>query len=253
MLETFATSASIIIKNSLLFQKINGLNRKHEAMASILRALQEKHDVTHMLSEATLAVREALEAERVSLWFEDGQGNLDSLDIGDIPIPNNISIPITSNNINSIQSVFIAIARYCVEDKMLINTPNVFEDEELWNAITDFIEFKDITNLNANQWFLHRPCSVLCVPILSNDSVVGVIQAIYKKGTIFTDTDQQIVESVSSEVAHTIARNISDLTLQKYVEKHDDIPLDVIEYYLTGSMMQQPPPNTVKQQQVYQE
>ncbi len=50
-------------------------------MVSILRALQEKHDVTHMLSEATLVVREALEAERVSLWFEDGQGNLDSLDI----------------------------------------------------------------------------------------------------------------------------------------------------------------------------
>ncbi len=78
-------------------------------MVSILRALQEKHDVTHMLSEA-------LEAERVSLWFEDGQGNLDSLDIGD-------DIQTKYNNA-SIQSVFIAIARYCVEDKMYLKMKN---------------------------------------------------------------------------------------------------------------------------------
>ena len=76
MLKIFATSSSVIIRNSLLFQREDGLRRKNEAMVSILKALQQKHDVTQMLTDATVSIRDALECERVTMWFEDGSGKI---------------------------------------------------------------------------------------------------------------------------------------------------------------------------------
>ena len=110
MLKIFATSVSVVIRNSLLFQREDGLRRKNEAMVSILKALQQKHDVTQMLTDATVSIRDALEAERVTMWFEDGSGNLDSLDVST-----------EDANTYELSELFAAIARYSCEEKVLIN------------------------------------------------------------------------------------------------------------------------------------
>ena len=153
------------------------------------------------------------------------------------------SLDVSTDDANTayLSELFAAIARYSCEEKVLINANNIYSDTELWMAIQDFVDLGKFSENGSNidQMYRHSSSSILCVPIAttsSNGRVVGVIQAIYKEnGDTFTEEDQMILEAVSSEVAHTIARNISDLCLQKYIQRHEDVPLDVIDYYLTGS------------------
>ena len=56
LLSTLAQSAGVIIRNSLLFDEVRGLNRKNQALVSIIRALQQKHNVIHMLNDATISI-----------------------------------------------------------------------------------------------------------------------------------------------------------------------------------------------------
>lgn len=228
-------------------------------MVQILRALQQKHDVTNMLSAATLAVRDALEAKKVTLWFNDGQGTLEEMDMGhddefdfgldahaidldDDAKEKGMDIDAEQSKL-AVRSVFEGVARYCDEAKVVINTPNIFEDQELWESVMEYTALEHASALTENHWFLHRACSVLSVPIETDSAVVGVIQAVYKKDVMnqygFNDADQQIVESVSSEIAHALARNMSELVLEKIVATGaEDIPLEVVEYWMTGSLAQ---------------
>eukprot|EP00490_Sorites_sp_Unknown_P019892 CAMPEP_0114663184 /NCGR_PEP_ID=MMETSP0191-20121206/26421_1 /TAXON_ID=126664 /ORGANISM="Sorites sp." /LENGTH=193 /DNA_ID=CAMNT_0001901807 /DNA_START=2134 /DNA_END=2712 /DNA_ORIENTATION=- len=187
-----------------------------------------------MLTQATHAIRDAIDAERVSIWYEDGQGGLECLNIGyDSSINDNNDINDDNKNEEETNNeLFGAIARYCAEDQMIVNLPNVYDDEDLLNEISDFMSLDKFSREYEN--IQRKYASMISVPILSNEKVVGVIQAIYKNGAhMFSDVDEQIVISVSMEVAHTIARNISDLMLQSYVASNNDtdIPLDVLDYY----------------------
>merc|ERR1712087_923475 len=146
MLESLATSASITIKNAYRFQEVHGLNRKHESMVQILRALQDKSSVKQMVGATTIAVCEAIEAEKVTLYFDDatGSGKLEPMDVGDDvgyhfdlgpePAAKNGAIRGTGGGVQdeqarmAVRALFESIAKYCAETEMVINTPDIFRN-----------------------------------------------------------------------------------------------------------------------------
>ena len=166
-----------------------------------------------------------MEAERVSIWFADGKGNLDSLTLA-------ISEKTQQQNNMYLERLLAGIARYSSMEGAVVNSTNVWTHVELWEEIQ---KYPEMYNFRPPEGLKHRGTSILCVPMTNGKEVVGVIQAIQKlTSNAFTDADQQIVEAVSLEVAFTISRHISELCLRKLVKSRDDVPLDVIEYYLTG-------------------
>ncbi|ETO07362.1 phosphodiesterase 9A, partial [Reticulomyxa filosa] len=257
LLETLAKSASVIIRNNLLFESMQGERKKNIALVSILRALQHKHDVTQMLDDATLCIAQALDCERVNIWFTDGNGALESLNV-----MTNHKMIADERVDEDIHELFNAIARYCAMENVYVNSVSIYQDSELWKAIYDensghhanhnsnnnnnvgsASHYNDIRQIlfrvqqrHPSELYRVQSASTLCVPISANGRVVGVIQTSFKANDQpFTDQDQSIVEAISNEVAHAIARNISDLWIQKYIENHADVPLEVIDYFLTGS------------------
>ncbi|ETO32435.1 cAMP phosphodiesterase [Reticulomyxa filosa] len=241
LLETLAKSASVIIRNNQLFESMQGERKKNIALVSILRALQHKHDVTQMLDDATLCIAHALDCERVNIWFSDGNGELESLNVMTNSESSQENNGFNVNNMidEDVNELLNGIAKYCAMEHVYVSSVSIYQDTELWNAINDdYIQevLFHVQQRHPSQLYRVQSASTLCVPISANGRVVGVIQASFKANdSAFTDLDLSIVEAISNEVAHAIARNISDLWIQKYIEKHEDVPLEVIDYFLTGS------------------
>jgi len=151
-----------------------------ELILAVTRHLAAPFDLPAMLAEVTSAACRVLDAERSSIWLMDRGGAelvLEvSADIGPVRLP-----------------LGQGLVGACARDGRLINVPDCYADARFDPAV------------DKRSGFTTR-CS-LTLPLLDHRSeLVGVMQLLNKRGSVFDADDEALAEALAAQCAVALAR-----------------------------------------------
>jgi len=150
------------------------------ALLSVTRRLAAPFKLSAMLAEVTAAACSVLQAERASVWLLDAARHELVLEVAsDI---RHVRIPQTHGLVGA-----------CVSARAPINVPDCYADPR-FDASVD-----------RRSGFVTR-CSLTLPLVDHQDTLVGVMQVLNKRGGVFEDDDQALAEALAAQCAVALSR-----------------------------------------------
>ena len=165
-------------------------------LCDILRALNSIVDLDELLEYIIRRTKELMNAEGVSVIFHDQQRD-------------RLYFPIVAWESDGIENqlrelelpIDSGVAGWVFREAKPALVPDVRVDRRFYGKI------------DKNTGFVTR--SILCVPLISNEGIVGVLEVVNKKEGEFTEHDQRLLETIADSVAVCIERARLYRELQK--------------------------------------
>ena len=168
-----------------------------------IQTIIEQKDATGIAYAVIDGTSSTLKCDRSSFYFVDG----DYLDLVIAKGVDSIRMPKTTG-----------FAGQCVTKGSIVNIPDAYKDKT-FNS-----KFDKINNYHTKQ--------VLCVPVKSDDEVIGVLQCINKKDDKpFNSVDEIILNSIANQVGVSI-KHCLQMEAAKIATKQKNALLSYIRVYI---------------------
>ena len=150
------------------------------AILEVTRALAAPFDLHVLLQQITAAAQQVVQAERVSVWLADADGQSLHVEVaGDLPL---LRVPLGQGLVGA-----------CAQQRRTIAVPDCYADPRFNPAIDRQTGF--------------HTCCMLSVPLIDHRSqLVGVLQLLNRRGGVFDDQDQQLAEALAAQCAVALTR-----------------------------------------------
>lgn len=150
------------------------------AILEVTRALAAPFDLHTLLQQITAAAQRVVQAERVSVWLADADGQSLHVEVaGDLPM---LRVPLGQGLVGA-----------CAQQRCTIHVPDCYADPRFNPAID-------------RQTGFHTR-SMLSVPLIDHRAqLVGVLQLLNRRGGVFDDQDQQLAEALAAQCAVALTR-----------------------------------------------
>lgn len=182
-LSAIADQSAIALQNALLYQRTEERARELSTLIEIGRAVTSTLDLQTLLRVIMDKVVEILDAEAASLLLLDEAGRELSFQIALGPIDEKLKtlrVPVGTGIAGTVAK----------EGKPLI-VNDVTRDPRWWTKVDEVTQF-------STQ-------SILCVPLISRERVIGVLEAVNKRdNTLFTKEEADLLSSFAAQAAIAI-------------------------------------------------
>ncbi|ACM19391.1 GAF sensor PilB/PulE/GspE family ATPase [Geotalea daltonii FRC-32] len=172
------------------------LKEQLEYRKRFMEKINEIHSAANLnsiLIQLKDSIAELFKAERMTIYVADRQRNVLISRVKSGDELKQIVVPISPES----------IAGYCATSQQLINITNAYDDHEL-KMINTGLKFDDTWDKKTG----FHTAQVLCVPMIFDSKLIGVMQLINKKGAAaFTSTDL----SYASELATSLSIAIHNI------------------------------------------
>ena len=197
VINMLATQAGIALQNANLFKNSEVARDKFRSLLDIIRAMQGEMGVNSLIFTITQRTTRVVDADRCTLFLVDNVQKALFAMQGEV----NIRIPMDKG-----------IAGNVATNGVTMNIPDAYEEPQF--------------NQEIDKKSGYRTKAILCMPIKSGSTVIGVIQLINKLDSVgvFTDDDEDIMMiflSIAGPIlaASNLYSQIQGRGQQKGVEK----------------------------------
>ena len=177
LLEAFASQAGIAVRNALLNEEILKRMRTSEILLNVMRAVSSELEIDLLLQKIVAKTSEAMHADRCTLFLVDRQsGELWSkvaqgADMKEIRVPRGMGI-----------------AGHVATSGETVNIPDAYADPRF--------------NPEVDRRTGYKTRTILCMPLKNErNEIVGVMQVLNKRGGIFIEEDEQLLDALGSQTA----------------------------------------------------
>jgi adenylate cyclase len=177
LLEAFASQAGIALRNALLNEEILKRMKTSEILLNVMRAVSSELEIDQLLLKIVSKTSEAMNADRCTLFLVDRQsGELWSkvaqgADMKEIRVPRGMGI-----------------AGHVATSGETVNIPDAYQDARF--------------NPEVDRRTGYKTHTILCMPLKNErNEIVGVMQVLNKRGGVFTEEDEQLLDALGSQTA----------------------------------------------------
>jgi adenylate cyclase len=177
LLEAFASQAGIAVRNALLNEEILKRMQTSEILLNVMRVVSSELEIDSLLQKIVAKTSEAMRADRCTLFLVDRQsGELWSkvaqgADMKEIRVPRGMGI-----------------AGHVATTGATVNIPDAYQDPRF--------------NPEVDRRTGYKTHTILCMPLKNErNEIVGVMQVLNKRGGIFTEEDEQLLDALGSQTA----------------------------------------------------
>lgn len=183
LLQTLATQTAVALENARLYTQIQRNARELAALNSATHALASNLDLNTVLQQTMSHINTLLEAEDASVLLHDVENN----DLVFAAVATDSAFPILFGKHIALDS---GIAGWIVRNRQPVRLENAQADPRFYNAIDA------MTAVTTR--------SLLAVPLITKDRVIGVIEVINKVYGVFDDHDLELLQALASSAAIAI-------------------------------------------------
>jgi adenylate cyclase len=177
LLEAFASQAGIAVRNALLNEEILKRMQTSEILLNVMRVVSSELEIDSLLQKIVAKTSEAMRADRCTLFLVDRtSGELWSkvaqgADMKEIRVPRGMGI-----------------AGHVAASGETVNIPDAYKDSRF--------------NPEVDRRTGYKTRTILCMPLKNErNEIVGVMQVLNKRGGIFTEEDEQLLDALGSQTA----------------------------------------------------
>jgi adenylate cyclase len=177
LLEAFASQAGIAVRNAMLNEEILKRMRTSEILLNVMRAVSSELEIDQLLQKIVSKTSEAMNADRCTLFLVDRQsGELWSkvaqgADMKEIRVPRGMGI-----------------AGHVATSGETVNIPDAYKDRRF--------------NPEVDRRTGYKTQTILCMPLRNErNEIVGVMQVLNKRGGVFTEEDERLLDALGSQTA----------------------------------------------------
>ena len=183
LLQTLATQTAVALENARLYTQIQRNARELAALNSATHALASNLDLNTVLQQTMIHINTLLEAEDASVLLHDTENN----DLVFAAVATDSAFPILFGKHIALDS---GIAGWIVRNRQPVRVGNAQTDPRFYNVIDA------MTAVTTR--------SLLAVPLITKDRVIGVIEVINKVNGVFDDHDLELLQALASSAAIAI-------------------------------------------------
>jgi GAF domain-containing protein len=173
----FAHQAAMAVENFRLFQKVTTYHERMGILLDVTTSVAQTLDLDALIFKIVEKISQALNAERSTLFLVDSKTNelwskfAEGVEVVEIRFPRTLGL-----------------AGLCATTGRILNVKDAYRDSRFYPEVDSQTGFRTRTVLSA--------------PILNRGGdVIGVTQALNKRGGIFDDEDEDLLESLASQLA----------------------------------------------------
>jgi signal transduction histidine kinase len=197
LLTSLCSQVAISLVNARLYGILDHRARELDLLFNLEKELSRAYDLDEMSKNLVKLIPKSLDSEHLILLYLDDEGKV-----------------ISHNFANKVKEEILKAAPFSVEKGIM---GHVLKNKEIF-LTNDGPNDKHVDQELMN--FLNIELqNVLCVPLINEKGVIGVLYLINKKGQhgYYTNNDKKILESISSQ----IARGIENYRLKEEKMKAD--------------------------------
>jgi len=167
VMSMLSTQAGIALQNANLYRNAEGARDKFRSLLDIIRAMQGEMGVNSLIFTITQRTIRVVDADRCTLYL------VDNVHRGLFAMQGEVNIRISMEQ---------GIAGLVATTGQSLNIPDAYENDKFNQAIDKKTGY--------------RTRGILCMPIKSEDQVIGVLQLINKTSGsgVFTDDDEDVMQ-----------------------------------------------------------
>ena len=173
----FAHQAAMAVENFRLFQKVTTYHDRMGILLDVTTSVAQTLDLDALIFKIVEKISQALNAERSTLFLVDSETDelwsrfAEGVDVVEIRFPRSLGL-----------------AGLCATTGRILNVKDAYRDSRFYPEVDSQTGFRTRTVLSA--------------PILNRGGdVIGVTQALNKRGGIFDDEDEDLLRSLASQLA----------------------------------------------------
>ncbi|MBI4639948.1 MAG: GAF domain-containing protein [Candidatus Tectomicrobia bacterium] len=177
LFRAFAYQIAIAVENFQLYQKMMTNHKKMTILLDVATSVTETLNLDALISKIIAKISEILDAERSSLFLLDRETNelwskvAQGAEVAEIRFPQSVGL-----------------AGHVASTGQMLNIKDAYADSRFNPAFDRETGFHTRT--------------VLCVPVLNRGGeIIGVTQAINKRGGVFEQEDENLLRALSSQIA----------------------------------------------------
>ncbi len=198
LFKAFAHQSAVAVENFYLFRRVMSSNDKLAIMLDVLDSVTRTSDMPSLISKIVEKTIEIMQCERASFFIYDRAVN----DLW--------SLKASGDGMKEIRfSAAKGIGGYAATYNEIVNVEDAYNDHR-FNP-----EIDKVTGYQTR--------SILASPVLDRDNqVVGVAQAINKKGDVFNAEDIELIKAISSQIGEALKKNALLHNLQESKDKLEE-------------------------------
>ena len=183
LLISFASQAALAVRNARLFSETQARRREAESLAGLGRVLAQTLDPVAMAQEIADCVRALIGTHTSGLYrLEPASGDMVAMAIsGDAGPTQGLGVVFPRGT---------GVASLAAQERRPITTPNLLEDPRVTLTPEGRARIEQAT---------YR--SVLSVPLVARDAVIGSLSVGDVEGRVFTDDDVRVAQAVADQAA----------------------------------------------------
>ena len=173
----FAHQAAMAVENFRLFQKVTTYHERMDIMLDVTTSVAQTLDLDALIFKIVEKISQALNAERSTLFLVDSKTNelwskfAEGVEVVEIRFPRSLGL-----------------AGLCATTGRILNVKDAYRDSRFYPEVDSQTGFHTHTVLSA--------------PIFNRGGdVIGVTQALNKRGGIFDDEDEDLLKSLASQLS----------------------------------------------------
>jgi signal transduction histidine kinase/DNA-binding response OmpR family regulator len=183
LLQTLANQTAVALENAHLYTQTQRNARELAALNSATHALASNLDLNTVLQQTMIHINTLLEAEDASVLLYDAENN----DLVFAAVATSTAFPILFGQHVALDS---GIAGWIARNRQPVQVNNAQEDPRFYSGIDT------ITAVTTR--------SLLAVPLITKDRVIGVIEVINKVNGVFDNHDLELLQALASSAAIAI-------------------------------------------------
>lgn len=191
----FVYQTAITVENFTLYQKVMAYQEKMAILLDVTSSVNRILDLDALILKIVEKITQILDAERSSLFMLDPETNELWSKVAQGSKVSEIRFPRSAG-----------LAGFCADTGQVLNIKDAYQDPRFNPAVDRETKFKTKT--------------VLCVPIINREGdIIGVTQVINKKGGEFDQEDEDLLKSLSSQLAVALENAQLYEKVKKYSEE----------------------------------
>ena len=197
LFKAFCHQSAVAVENYDLYSRLMDSHRKMAAMLEVANAVNQTLELDQLIHKVVESLIEMMDCDRASFFVLDREaGELWSMEAHGSELTE-IRFPAS-----------VGLAGHVASHGEILNIREAYEDPRF--------------NPEIDRRTGYRTHSVLCAPVLSHEGeVIGVTQAINKKGGRFEEGDEELLQALCSQIAVAL-RNAqlyaATLEMRNYLE-----------------------------------
>lgn len=165
VLELLSGQAGIALRNADHMNSAMLMQKKINSMMDVIKALYGNLGINSLIFTLTNRVPSIVDADRCTVYIVDAAEN----ELWAMQGEANFKVKMDKNS----------LIGACAVDKVIINIPDAYADDRF--------------NTDIDKQTGYTTKTILCMPIMHNDEVVGALQLINKEQGIFTSEDETML------------------------------------------------------------